>query len=85
MKGDQPTHSWEHWIAKVLTHMRTTARKGFAVNFMASDGSPRATRSDLYQTRPEPWMCYCQRDLNSSVLLVDDYGLREFTVLAWPK
>ena len=77
---------WEDFIAAMLQDMRRTSRRGFSVNFMsdvvaaseAPDNSP-ATR--LYRTSPERWIPYCENALGCSVETLDNYGMREFTLL----
>ena len=76
---------WEDFIAAMLQDMRRTSRHGFSVNFMsdavaasAPDDAP-ATR--LYRTSPERWLPYCENALGCSVETLDNYGMREFTLL----
>lgn len=77
---------WEDFIAAMLQDMRRTSRRGFSVNFIsdvvaaseAPDNSP-ATR--LYRTSPERWIPYCENVLGCSVETLDNYGMREFTLL----
>lgn len=81
-----PRADWEGFVAAMLRDMRRTSRRGFSVNFMsdvvaafeAPDDSP-ATR--LYRTSPERWIPYCENALGCSVETLDNYGMREFTLL----
>ncbi|WP_244549135.1 class I SAM-dependent methyltransferase [Bradyrhizobium canariense] len=72
---------WEDFIAATLRDMRRTSRRGFSVNFI-SDMTPVDQRSaSLYYTSAESWISYCERELGCSVETIDDYGMREFTLL----
>jgi SAM-dependent methyltransferase len=81
VKLDQSLQRWETFIATTLADMRATARRGFAVNFMAPLPPNEPTQVELYRTAPEPWVRYCEHTLGSSVDLLAGYGLREFTLL----
>jgi len=74
---------WEDFVAATLSEMRRTSRVGFSVNFLSDVGSAKADASvgTLYRTIPDPWLRYCERDLGCSVEIIDDYGMREFTLL----
>jgi hypothetical protein len=39
------------------------------------------TADGLYRTRPQPWIRYCEGELGCSVEMLDDYGMKEFTLL----
>jgi len=80
VKLDQPFDRWERFIGKTLLEMHATSRRGFAVNFMTPQASDRAPQ-ELYRTTPEPWTRYCEKEFGSSVEVLADYGLREFTLL----
>jgi SAM-dependent methyltransferase len=77
---------WEGFVATILREMRRTSRLGFSVNFLSdaghvkTSGGPSVER--LYRTSPGPWSHYCEYDLGCSVETIDNYGMREFTLLA---
>jgi SAM-dependent methyltransferase len=71
---------WERHVVDTLAGMRRTSRLGFAVNFVAQGGSGAAHQ--LYRTRPDRWVRYCERKLDCAVQTVFGYGLQEFTLLA---
>jgi SAM-dependent methyltransferase len=81
VKLDQPLDRWEHFVAKTLTDMQATSRRGFAVNFKAPQVAGRFCESGLYRTSPKQWARYCAQVLGSSVEVTTGYGLREFTLL----
>ena len=76
---------WEDFVAVMLKDMRRVSRRGFSVNFM--DASMRAETSadpraaSLYRTTPQRWVGYCEGELGCSVETIDNYGMREFTLL----
>ena len=76
---------WEGFVATTLREMRRTSRLGFSVNFLSDAAraktSPDGPVESLYRTSPEPWIRYCERDLGCSVETIDNYGMREFTLL----
>ncbi len=77
--------AWETFIESMLRQMHATSRRGFAVNFMIvspeqdMDEPTGVTR--LYRTMPEPWMRFCESELQCSVELIGNYGMKEFTLL----
>jgi SAM-dependent methyltransferase len=77
--------AWEAFIVSMLQQMRATSRLGFAVNFMNSapeqDADDKTDVTRLYRTMPEPWMRFCESELHCRVELVDNYGMKEFTLL----
>jgi SAM-dependent methyltransferase len=75
--------TWEGYIATILRQMRRTSRRGFSVNFMteATQGSAEPSPDRLYRTAPQPWIRFCERELGCSVETIDDYGMKEFTLL----
>ena len=74
---------WEDFVVVALSEMRRTSRIGFSVNFLSDAGRAKtgASAETLYRTIPAPWLRYCERDLRCSVELIDDYGMKEFTLL----
>lgn len=81
VKLGAPVGLWESFISKALRDMHATSHKGFAVNFKAAQASACALPPGLYVTRAETWVRHCEQQFGSSVELVADYGLDEFTLL----
>jgi len=74
---------WENFIASMLGDIRRNSRRGFAVNFVAeTDVLTDAQAAILYRTDPAPWVRHCERELGCTVDVLDNYGMREFTLLA---
>jgi SAM-dependent methyltransferase len=81
-----PRAVWEDFVAAMLRDMRRTSRRGFSVNFMsdvvtASEAPDNSRATRLYRTSPERWVLYCENVLGCSVETLDNYGMREFTLL----
>jgi SAM-dependent methyltransferase len=81
-----PRADWEGFVAAMLRDMRRTSRRGFSVNFMndrvtASEAPDDSQATRLYRTSPERWIPYCENALGCSVETLDNYGMREFTLL----
>lgn len=78
--------SWEAFVAQMLTDLRRASLRGFAVNFVtdAAEGpaAANATPAQLYCTSPEPWVRYCERELDCTVSTIAGYGMNEVTLLA---
>lgn len=76
---------WETFIRSMLRNMHASSRRGFAVNFMVADPEDRAGDESgatrLYRTKPEPWMRFCETELQCKVELISNYGMKEFTLL----
>lgn len=75
-----PRRDWEDYIENILTDLRAGTRRGFGVNFMLphDDGHEEDA---LYRCTPERWVRYVA-GMRCDVEVLDDYGLREFTLLA---
>jgi hypothetical protein len=80
-----PRAVWEDFVTEMLQNMRDTSRRGFGVNFISDTADPKASTDSpaitLYRTSPAPWVRFCERDLGCSVETIDDYGMKEFTLL----
>jgi SAM-dependent methyltransferase len=73
---------WQDFIAIMLADISRTSRLGFAVNFVAETAAlTESQAASLYRTDPEPWVRYCERELGCAVKVLDNYGMREFTLL----
>lgn len=78
---DEPIVLWEEFVADTLRSMAAHTRRGFAVNFLAVLPEGMNGASELYRCDPQPWIAFCERELGTSVTLLDRYGMREFTLL----
>lgn len=82
VKLQVPPERWEHFIRQTLRDMLDSSRVGFAANFLAPVHPDAQPIAELYRISPEPWLTFCERELGTRVELVQDYGMREFTLLA---
>lgn len=82
--GSRP--SWEAFVAEMLVDLRRASLRGFSVNFVTEDAertaAANAAQAQLYCTSPEPWIHYCERELDCTVETIDGYGMGEVTLLA---
>jgi SAM-dependent methyltransferase len=81
VKLNAPIDVWESLIGRTLMDLRATTRYGFAVNFLAPQDIRQLAKHNLYRARPAPWIQFCESQLQASVELLGNYGLREFTLL----
>lgn len=73
---------WEAYVRGILLDMHRSSLRGFAVNFCESRRADLRP-DELYCSAPDPWVRHCEAELGCSVEIVRDYGLREFTLLAY--
>ena len=73
---------WKRFVSDTLDELHRASTIGFAVNFV-SPPRPDITEplQGLYRTRPEPWIAHCRHQFDADVTLIENYGLREFTLL----
>ncbi|MBX3655080.1 MAG: methyltransferase [Ramlibacter sp.] len=80
VKLDHPQDSWLHFVRTTLRQLHATSRKGFAVNFLAASSGVEFA-PELFATNSSDWENFCRNDLDAVVQTIDDYGMREFTLL----
>jgi SAM-dependent methyltransferase len=73
---------WEEWIASTLWRLFEASRIGFAVNFYALPQATESSPDALYRVDASRWSNHCSNVLNADVELIENYGLREYTLLA---
>ena len=81
VKLNQPEAAWLQFIKTTLSDMHATSRLGFAVNFLAPLDEGLLTKPELYRAPPALWMQYCEREFNTTVEILENYGMREYTLL----
>ena len=72
--------AWERGIQQSLERMRSSSRKGLAVNFIDLALCPSRI-PQLYYADANWWASHCESNLDVDVEIVSGYGLREFTLL----
>lgn len=80
VKLDHSDALWTQFIKTTLAGMHATSRRGFAVNFLAplTEG---AGAPELYRVSPAFWAAHCEREFGAEVEVLDNYGMREYTLL----
>lgn len=84
VKLHQPPELWTRFIETTLTTMHATSRHGFAVNFLAPLASGAEGKTELYRSPAAVWRQFCEETLSASVDVLENYGLREYTLLVRP-
>lgn len=81
VKLDHPDALWTQFIEATLAAMQATSRRGFAVNFLAPLADSAGAAPELYRVSPSVWAGYCEREFGARVEVLDNYGMREYTLL----
>jgi hypothetical protein len=85
VKQDQPLEHWERFVGETLDRMADNVRRGFAVNLMGPVTETKARAAQLYRSSAGRWIRYCEEELGMAVTLLDGYGMREYTLLAFKR
>lgn len=80
VKLTQPDGLWAEFVKATLLAMHATSRRGFAVNFLAPLASGLVGTPELYRPPSELWSGYCKKEMGAIVEVLDDYGMREYTL-----
>jgi hypothetical protein len=81
VKLNQPRALWTRFIEKTLTAMHATSRHGFAVNFLAPLAEGTDGQLELYRAPSALWARYCEQAIDATVEVLENYGMREYTLL----
>lgn len=81
VKLAQTRRQWIRFVRATLDQMRATSRKGFAVNFLAPPPRGATVVPELYRVAPGVWRRHCEQAYGAQVTLLQDYGMREYTLL----
>lgn len=84
VKLHQPSELWIRFIETTLTTMHATSRRGFAVNFLAPLAIGVEGKPELYRSPAAVWRQFCEEKLSANVDVLENYGLREYTLLVTP-
>lgn len=79
---DLDDSAWTALIESTLADMHAHSRLGFAVNFLRSLPGIDGAVPELYRAHPSRWRAHCEDVLGVQVDVIDQYGMREFTLLA---
>lgn len=84
VKLHQPAERWTRFVETTLTGMHATSRLGFAVNFLAPLATGVEGKTELYRSPASVWRQFCEHKLRARVEVLENYGLREYTLLVRP-
>lgn len=76
--GDE---EWHDYMMAVVGRLAALSRRGFAFNALSSYSDRDKHRPHLHYADPLVWFDHCKRRIASSVSLLHDYPLWEFTIL----
>ena len=82
MVADREDESWRAYICDSLAHLWRQSKKGLAFNLLDADQTSSEDRSDgLFYDKPGFYIDFCRQKLDAKVSLVNDYPLKEWTLL----
>lgn len=85
VKLTQPDDLWAKFVESTLMMMHATSNCGFGVNFLAPLPSGLTSIPELYRPPADLWASYCRKKFGADVVILDDYGMREYTLLVRTK
>lgn len=82
MVADRDDESWREYICDSLAHLWRQTKKGLAFNLLDAEQTPSEDRSEgLFYDGADFYIDYCRTKLGAKVTLVNDYPLKEWTLL----
>ena len=81
VKLKQTADAWTQFICNTLADMHASSTRGFAVNFLAPLPDGTAAKSELYRAPHHLWRAYCEQTFDARVTVIENYGMREYTLL----
>jgi SAM-dependent methyltransferase len=81
VKLHQSAGIWTRFIQTTLTGMHASSHRGFAVNFLAPLAAGVEGKIELYRAPAQVWRQFCEDQLQARVEVLENYGLREYTLL----
>lgn len=82
VKMDVDTMDWEEYVFHGIEELAGLATRGFAFNVLTDKADADRRRPDLYYANPLRFLAHCRQRYSRSAVLLEDYGLWEFTILA---
>jgi SAM-dependent methyltransferase len=76
-----PDEEWQQYMVSTVERLASLSRRGFSFNALSLYSDPEKRRPDLHYADPLWWFDHCKRHITSSVALLHDYPLYEFTLL----
>lgn len=81
VKLDRPCPQWEGHIRTTLQAMASHVRHGMAFNMLHLHHRHSSHPQELYFADPDIWRQWCEQALGMRALVLDDYGMKEFTLV----
>jgi SAM-dependent methyltransferase len=81
VRRDFSPAAWDDYMRATIGTMRASSGKGFGFNVLSLHSDADRRRPDLHYADPGEWLDYCAITYSRHVVLLQDYGLYEFTLL----
>lgn len=81
VKLDAADDAWSRHMEDTVRLMARLGLRGFAFNALSVYSDPGKRRPDLHYADPLAWFDFCKREISTSVALLHDYPLWEFTLV----
>lgn len=81
VKLDIAEQQWEDYILTTLNMFNEISTKGFSFNMLTNYADAEFMVDRLYYASPERFFSHCKQNFSSSVSLLHDYPLYEFSIL----
>lgn len=81
IKMDADSDVWTEHVIKCLYEMSGHSEKGFSFNMLTKYSDADRMRPELYYGDPLFFFNYCTQNFSKNVVLLQDYGLYDFTIL----
>jgi len=81
VKGETPVAEWQPYVFEQIEAMAQWSRKGFAFNVLSAHSDRPLWQPHLYYANPGDVADYVGKKISRHLMLVQDYGLYEFTVI----
>jgi SAM-dependent methyltransferase len=78
---DRSLGPWEEHIRVVLQRMASHVRTGFAINMLDIRYRHLSHPRELYFGDPRVWRDWCEKTLGLNAIVIDGYGMKEFTLV----
>lgn len=72
---------WHAYVLRTIHSLAEWSEAGFAFNVLSGHSDPQLQRPDLYYAHPGELLDFCGRSISRHLMLVQDYGLFEFTLI----
>jgi len=81
VKLNYDNDKWYKYILKTLDKINEHSIDGFSFNMLTNKCDSEYKRNDLYYADQEQIQLFCERNYSENIMVLDNYGLYEFTIL----